>query len=152
MRVTTGWEPFGAANVWSEMSRMREEMDRLFGRYGVGNGRRAETPAYPPLNLWQDENCLYCEAELPGMKLEDLEIYATGGNQLSIKGKREAPAHENGTWLRQERGYGNFARVLTLPQPVDSGKVEAELRNGVLCITLPKREEAKPRRVDVKAG
>lgn len=151
MRVTTGWQPFSAGNVWSEMNRMRDEMERLFGRYGVGNGRQAEAAAYPALNLWQDEDNLYCEAELPGMKLEDLEIYATGGNQLSIKGKREAPSRENARWHRQERGYGSFARVLTLPQPVDSGKVEAEFRNGVLCVTLPKREEAKPHRIKVKA-
>lgn len=150
--LATRWQPFGLGEMWSEMNRLHEEMDRLFGRYGFGDGRRAVAPAYPALNLWQDDDNLYCEAELPGMELADLEIYATGGNQLTIRGKREAPSHEGGTWHRRERGYGSFARVLTLPQDVDAERVEAKFCHGVLCVTLPKREESKPRRIEVKAG
>jgi HSP20 family protein len=144
---STRWQPF--SDLWGEMSRLQEEMNRVFGRSGRGNGYRPS--AYPALDVWQDENNLYVEAELPGMDLNDLEIYVTGGNQLTIKGERKAPSAERGTWHRQERGYGQFSRLLELPQDVDEDKVEAEFRNGVLTISLPKREEAKPRKIAVKS-
>jgi len=84
------------------------------------------------------------------MELGDLEIYVTGGNQLTIKGERKQPKFENATWHRQERGFGEFARVLTLPFPVNADKVQAEFSHGVLKITMPKSEEAKPRKIKVK--
>lgn len=146
--LATRWQPVN--EVWSEMNRLHQEMSRLFDRAGVGAGPRRVAAAYPALNLWEDEDNLYSEAELPGLALEDLEIYVTGGNQLAIKGKRNPPKVEKGTWHRRERGYGQFARALTLPQDVDAEKVEAEFRGGVLCIKMPKREEAKPRRIEVK--
>lgn len=106
--------------------------------------------SYPPLNLREDESNLYVEAEFPGFNLDDLEMYVTGGNQLSIKGERKQPELEQGTWHRQERGYGSFSRLMELPGPVDGDRVSAEFRHGVLTITLPKKEEAKPRRIEVK--
>ncbi|REK29359.1 MAG: Hsp20/alpha crystallin family protein [Planctomycetota bacterium] len=136
---------------WSEMHRLRDEMDRLFGRYGLGNGRRS-VDVFPPVNLWEDADNLYVEAELPGFDLSDLEIFVTGGNQLSVKGGRKRPEHEGGTWHREERGYGNFSRVIELPGNVDSDKVSAEFRAGVLTMTLPKSEELKPRRIEVKGN
>jgi len=148
---TTRWQPFGLGNIWSEMNRLQSEMNRLFDRYGFADGGRRPAPAYPALNLWQDADNLYLEAELPGMELSDLEILVSGGNQLSLKGKREAPSVEKGAWHRQERGYGCFTRSITLPQEVDADKVEAEFQHGVLCVTLPRREGAKPRRIEVKA-
>lgn len=144
---STRWQPF--SDLWSEMNRLQDEMNRVFGRRGNGYGVRAA--GFPALDLWQDGENLYVEAELPGMDLNDLEIYVTGGNQLTIKGERKAPTVEGGTWHRQERGYGSFSRLLELPQDVDEENVEAELRNGVLTITLPKREEAKPRKIAVKS-
>ena len=146
--MLTRWQPLG--DVRNEMSRLHDEMNRLFGRYGNG-GRELARNAYPPLNLWEDEHNLYFEAELPGFKLEDLEIYVNGDNQLSIKGERKPPEMQQGTWHRQERGYGVFARLMELPSPVDSAKVSANFKNGVLTITLPKRDEVKPRKIEVKA-
>jgi HSP20 family protein len=133
------------------MNRLQGEMNRLFDRFGLENGGRRSAPAYPALNLWQDGDNLYVEAELPGMELNDLEMYVSGGNQLSLKGKREAPSIEKGAWHRQERGYGSFTRAITLPQNVDADKVKAEFKHGVLCVTLPKTEDTKPRRIEVKA-
>jgi HSP20 family protein len=134
----------------TEMNRLHDEMNRLFGRYS--NGFREFSPVgYPPMNLWEDENNLYVEAELPGFGLDDLEMYVTGENQLSIKGERKQPELGKGTWHRQERGYGAFSRLMELPGAVDNEKVSAEFKNGVLTITLPKKEEAKPRRIEVKA-
>ena len=145
--MLTPWRTFG--DVRSEMGRLQREMNRLFGRYANGNWAPS-TGGFPPPNLWEDENNLYVEAELPGFNLDNLEMYVSEGNKLSIKGERKHPELENGTWHRQERGFGVFHRLMELPRPVDSDNVSAEFNNGVLTITLPKREEAKPRRIEVK--
>ena len=141
------WQTFG--EFGSEFERLQNEVDRLFGRRGA---LRWLTPAvYPPLNVREDENSLIVEAELPGLELEDLEIYVSGANQLTIKGERKAPAKEDGTWHRRERSSGRFSRELQLPEDVDSEGVVAEFKHGVLTVTLPKREEVKPRRIEVQA-
>jgi HSP20 family protein len=134
----------------AEMNRLHDEMNRLFGR--VGNGVRRLQNVYPPLNLWEDESNLYVEAELPGFHLDDLEMYVTVENQLSVKGERRQPEVKDGTWHRQERGYGSFSRVIELPSAVESDRVTAEFKDGVLTVTLPKKEEAKPRRIEVRAS
>lgn len=138
--LATRWQPFGD---------LMNEMNRVFSRFGMGD--RMLAPAFPALDLWQDADNLYVEAELPGMDLDGLEIYVTGGDQLAIRGRRTPPQLAKGNWHRQERHFGEFTRMLTLPQPVDSERVQAELKCGVLTITLPKRAEARPRRIEVKA-
>jgi HSP20 family protein len=148
--LMTRQRPFG--DVFSDLGLLQNEINRLFDHFGTGGpeGERRVAPSYPALDLWQDADNLYVEAELPGLELDDLEIYVTGGNQLTLKGKRELPEVEGGTWHRRERGFGSFARAITLPNDVDADKVEAALRNGVLAVTLPKHEGAKPRRISVK--
>ena len=148
--LTTRWQPLGM--VWSEMNRLQEETKQWLGRLGLNDPRRLAHSVYPPLNLWEDDNNLYVEAELPELELTDLEIFVKGDNQLSIKGERKQPEPGNGTWHRRERGHGGFSRIGELPQYVDSDKVTAELRHGVLTITLPKRKEARTRRIEVKAS
>jgi HSP20 family protein len=143
---TTRWQPF--ADVRSEMSRLRHDLERVFGRYE--NGGPAAAGGYPLLNLWEDEDNLWIEAELPGMELDTMEILVTGGNRLSIKGERRPPTVEKGAWHRQERGYGAFTRVVDLPCPVNDEGVRAEFKQGVLTIALPKSPQAKPRRIEVK--
>lgn len=146
---STRWQPMGG---WQELHRLHDEMNRLFDRW-AGNGVRGFTRnVYPPLNLWEDDNCLFVEAELPGFELSDLEIFVNGENQLTVKGERKRPEMEKGTWHRQERGFGAFGRVIELPYPVNSDKVSADFKHGVLKITMPKREEVKPRRIEVKAN
>jgi HSP20 family protein len=133
------------------MGRLHEEMSRFFDRWGGTGLRRNGRVEYPALNLWEDDESLFVEAELPGFELDSLEIFVNGDNQLSLKGERKPPEVENGTWHRQERGHGSFQRMIDLPHYVDSSKVTAQLTNGVLTVTLPKREESKPRRIEVKA-
>lgn len=148
--MTVRWRPW--MEMQAEVNRLQDEVNRLFGRWtpaAVGALRRAEFPA---LNLWEDENNLYVEAELPGLELSNLEITVTGGNQLSIKGERPQPTMEKGRWHREERGYGKFSRLVELPFPVCDEKVAAEFKHGVMTITLPKREEAKPRRIEIKVN
>jgi HSP20 family protein len=163
--VNTLWRPFGSdlfepfgSNRWgwadnplAELNRLSAEMDRMFRRFGDGEQSAPQVAAYPALDVWQDENSVYVEGELPGLEVADLEIFVTGGNQLSIRGERKPPAVEGGTWHRQERGYGQFSRLLTLPCDVKTDEVEAEFKDGVLTITMPKSESARPRRLAIKA-
>jgi HSP20 family protein len=134
------------------MNRLQDEMSRLFDRWGGAGPRVVPRNVYPLLNMWEDEGRLYVEAELPGLELDDLEMYVTGENTLSIKGERKQPEVASGTWHRQERGYGAFSRVIELPSPVNNDAVTAQFQHGVLTVTLPKREAAKSRRITVKTG
>jgi HSP20 family protein len=148
--LATRWQPF--ETVWPQMNRLQEEMDQWMGRRGLDDARQFARNIYPPLNLWEDDNNLYVEAELPELELCDLEIFVDGDNQLSIKGEHKQAVQGKGTWHRHERGHGKFSRVGELPHYVDSDKVTAELKHGVLTITLPKRQEAKARRIEIKAS
>lgn len=143
------WNPLW--EMQSEMNRLRGEMDRLFGRSNGGSRQLLSPTEYPALNLWEDDESLFVEAELPGMNLEDLEIFVTGGNQLTISGERKEPASDGVSWHRRERGYGRFTRVIELPVLVNEERVEADFKRGALTIKLPKHEEAKPRRITVNA-
>jgi HSP20 family protein len=140
----TRWQPFSDLN--HELSRVQQELNRAFNRSQRGN----VTGVFPAINIWQAQAHLILEAELPGMELNDLEIYVDGENQLTIKGNRRVTEQSNGTWHRRERGFGEFRRTIELPNLVDPAKVEAVLKNGILKITLPKKEELMPRKIDVK--
>jgi HSP20 family protein len=146
--LTTRWQPFTQER--NALSRLQEQMNRVFDSFGLGDGGQSGLTAYPALNVWQDADRVYAEAELPGLSLQELEIYVTGGNQLAIKGERNLPALQGGVWHRQECGYGPFLRVLPLPVDVDANKVEARLSNGILTITMPKSEMARPKKIPVK--
>lgn len=110
--------------------------------------RRMETdlPVYPALNLWEDADRFVVEAELPGVKPEAVDIQVVDG-VLTLKASRETP---DAAYLRRERMSGAFVRSIELPAGVDADRVEAALRDGILTITLPKAEAAKPRRIPVK--
>jgi HSP20 family protein len=142
------WQPYSP--LWGQLQQMQSEMNRLFDRWG-GAGGVPGGAGYPAVNVWEDADSVFVEAELPGLDLKDLEIYVTGGNQLSIKGERKQVNPGKGIWHRQERGFGTFTRLLTLPFEVNADKVEARLENGVLFIKLAKQESAKPRKISVKA-
>jgi HSP20 family protein len=136
--------------VWNQLQQVQDEMNRLFDRWGGGNVFGGPS-GFPALNVWEDGNELYVEAELPGLDLKDVEIYVSGGNRLTLKGERKARPPEKGVWHRQERVFGSFNRSLTLPFPVDADKVDARLENGVLHVQLTKHESARPRKIPVKA-
>jgi HSP20 family protein len=144
------WQP--SFDLRSEFNKLQEEMDRMFGRWGVNPRSLMGRNLFPAVNIWEDSGNLYVEAELPGLELGDLEIYVTGQNQLSLKGQRKLHEASGTAWHRQERGVGSFGRVIELPSPVNSEAVTANLTDGVLLITLPKREEVKPRRIEVKSA
>jgi len=134
--------------VWRSLDEMQHEDNRVFDRwgqhpFGIGD--------FPALNVWEQDEALHVEAELPGLELRDLEIFVTGHNQLTLKGERKAPIVEKGVAHRQERAFGKFVRTVTLPYAVDENAVEARFDNGILKIRLPKHETAKPRKIEIKA-
>jgi HSP20 family protein len=136
------------------LAQLRDEMDRLvsdfFGTSAAAPARRAwRTQSFPALNVWEEGDVIYAEAEVPGLKQEDLEISVVG-TDLTIHGRRGGEPREGVSYHRQERGAGEFNRVLRLPDEVDATKVEATLTDGVLLIKLPKAESAKPRKIKVK--
>jgi len=131
-----------------------EEVQNVFESFDhlASGGQPQFSPAsFPALNAWSDEDHFYLEAELPGMSLDDLEIFVSEGQVVTIKGRRTASQIENGNWLRRERGSGTFERRVQLPGAINQEGVEATLKQGVLTITLPKALELRPKRISVKA-
>jgi HSP20 family protein len=133
---------------------LRDEMDRLFTEFfGESLGRPAwrgfDRDVYPTLNVWEDSQAFHAEADVPGVRMEDLEV-SVKGDELTIRGERRGPEVKDGAWLHLERGEGSFCRVLRLPAEVDEKKIDATLQNGVLRITLLKAEQARPRRIEIR--
>ena len=115
--------------------------------------RRFAHSVFPPLNDMEDDSNLYVEAELPELELSDLEIIVNGDNQLSIKGERKQPERENGRWhiarseaMAASRGSASCRSTWTVTRSRPNSNT------GVLTITLPKRKEARARRIEVKAS
>lgn len=131
---------------------LRHEVERLFGDFSRQTPLAGWVPGmqYPAVNVWETEHDVFVEAEIPGVKESDLEIFVVG-EELTIKGKRfDAP--EGTAFHRQERGVGPFARVVRLPVEVDADKVDARLREGILEIRLPKTATARPRKIHVNVA
>src|SRR5207248_6446314 len=114
-----------------------------------GGGRWAGVG--PAVNVWADDYAVFVEADLPGIDPAKLDVAVTEGNLLTIQGERPEVDLPNAVWHRQERGHGTFVRELTLPTLVEADKVDARYENGVLRLTLPKAEAAKPRKIAVRA-
>jgi HSP20 family protein len=133
---------------------LRDEMDRLLTGF-FGPTAEGVLPAVfrsqPAANVWEQGDALQVEMELPGIKSDQVDISVAGG-ELSVKINRPEVAQEGVVYHRRERSVGSFARMLKLPVEVDANRVEAELRDGVLFITLPKAESAKPRKINVASA
>jgi HSP20 family protein len=106
---------------------------------------------FPPVNVTQDDENFYIRAEIPGLKPSEISISALR-NRVSLSGNREIPReHDRVSYHRRERAEGTFNRTVTLPTEVDSERIDARYAAGILTLTLPKAEEAKPRQITVKA-
>jgi HSP20 family protein len=129
------WPTFG------RLANLQDELDRLF---------EAPLTAWAPaLDVHEDKDSFSVRVELPGMKREDIEVSLHDG-ALVISGERTAEKiHEDTEVHRQERHYGKFSRALTLPAAVSGDKVKAQYKDGILTVTLPKAEEAKPKAITV---
>lgn len=136
-------------NDWMPLTRLQHEMNRLFEDFFQDMPvDRGYATGYPGVNLWEDGEAAYLEAELPGLSMEDIEVLVTG-NEVTINGERKIAGVENASYHRRERGTGRFSRTLTLPWEIDPEKVQAKLHDGVLTVTLPKSETARPKKVKV---
>lgn len=110
---------------------------------------RSSRPWSPPVDILETENDLVLKADLPDVQSSDIDIQVEN-QTLTIKGERKFEHDENGTgYHRIERSYGTFVRSFSVPSTVDTEKVSADYKNGVLTVKLPKKETAKPRQVKV---
>ena len=140
---------FQRPGILQEMDQLQREMNRLFN--AANQGRVLNSPNYPAVNIWANEEGQIVSAEMPGVHAEDIDIDVTG-DALSISGERRPDeVAREARYHRRERSYGSFSRTVQLPFMVDTNKVEASFKNGVLLITLPRAEADKPRKITVKS-
>ncbi len=146
------WDPY------SDTMSLREAMDQLFQNALIGFGPwqgssgQQRTNASFPIDLTENDDNFVVKASLPGMDPNDLEVMVQD-NVLTIQGEMKSEEeNKDERYHLRERRWGSFSRSIGLPSNVDAGKVQAEYENGVLCLTLPKTEEAKPRRIQIKGG
>lgn len=149
LRRSLNWPTLNYASPFSDLSRLRTQMDQLFD--GLSGAPQTQTAGvFPLINVTEDKDAYRIRAELPGVKTDDLEITVTG-KSLAISGERKIAEETNGAkYHRRERESGSFRRMVSLPGPINADKVEATCKNGVLTLALPKADEAKPRQITVK--
>jgi HSP20 family protein len=139
---------FRRPSIWQEMDQLQREMNRLFD--ASTKERVFNSPGYPAVNIWTNEDGQIISAEMPGVHPEDIEIDVTGDG-LSISGERKQDeVAKEAHYHRREISYGSFSRTIQLPFMVDTNKVEASFKNGVLMISLPRAEADKPKKITVK--
>jgi HSP20 family protein len=142
------WEPF--RNLLS----LQERMNRLFEESASGLSRGQEEDwsmgAWAPaVDIYEHGTDVVLKAELPGVEPKDVDIRIEN-NVLTLRGERKVDTEvKKESYHRVERSYGTFSRAFTLPSTVDTANVKAEYKDGVLRITLPKREEAKPKQIQI---
>ena len=143
------WEPF------RDLISTQREFDRLFREAfspATGGGEVSTRTWAPPVDIYEDGDNLVLKAELPGINPDDVEVRVED-NTLYMKGERKFEKEvKEENYHRVERAYGTFARTFSLPNSIDSDKVAASYKDGVLTLTLPKKEEAKPKKIKINIG
>jgi HSP20 family protein len=144
----TRFDPF------RELTTLQDRMNRLFGDVYLRDEDIAQRGNWvPPVDIFETAGRdLVIKVELPDVNREDVEV-TVENNTLTLRGEKKLPADvKEEQFRRVERRYGTFTRSFTLPNTVDSGKVSAEFKNGVLTVKLPFKEEAKPRTINVEVA
>ena len=142
------WSSFDT-NLFDEYRRLESEMDQLFGRGGSPAGIRAmRRGTFPPINVGSTPERVDVYLFAAGLDPKSLDI-SIQQNLLVVSGDRKLPINEEADYYRQERFDGEFRRVITLPDDVDPDRVEAKYRDGVLQITVQRREAARARQITV---
>lgn len=152
MPALVRWEPF------RQMRRMHDMLDRAFdeGLYSDTSDGLTLYEGLAPVDVYQTDDAIVVKASLPGVKPEDIDISVTG-DTLTIRGEvHEESSNGNGNgdarqYHVRERRWNRYARSITLPSMVDTSKAEAEIEDGIVTLTIPKAEEAKPRQISVKS-
>ena len=144
----TRWEPFEG------LTALRRELDRLFEDFSQGSGslRFWERAAEPAVEISDTAAAVVVKAQLPGVKKDDLQLTITE-NALTVKGEmKEEEKKEDKNYHRQEFRYGAFVRTIALPAPVQAEKATAQLKDGVLEVTMPKSAPAKVQQIPIQAS
>lgn len=137
------------SSLQSEMNRM---FDRFFGGWDLSEYGSATGAWMPPIDLSETADKIIIKAEIPGIDPKEIDI-SIQGDTLTIKGEKKEEKEEKGkNYYRMERRYGSFSRSIDLPASVDTNKVSAEYKNGILEINLQKKEEVKPTQITVKVS
>jgi HSP20 family protein len=137
------WDPF------RNLMGMKRDLDRFFGDYDDESPTTASLWR-PAVDIFETKDNLVMRAELPGMSRDDVKI-SVENNVLTLRGERKfSDEIKRENYHRVERAYGSFCRSFTLPAEVDRTGIEARFENGVLEVTMPRREEAKPKQIDIK--
>ncbi len=143
--------PRGGLRPWRPGWDLQDEFSRFFDDFGNGRGF-VEEDFTPPIDIRETDDAYIVEADVPGMKKEDVHI-EVNDDVLTIKGERKSEHEEKrDDYHRIERQHGSFRRTVTIPGGFQYDAVKAKFKDGVLRVTLPKREDAKPRRIEVKAS
>jgi len=141
-----GWNP------WRDLMALQEEVNRLFNETLAPATSPAlfEGDLVPPLDILRDKEKYVVRVDLPGVNKDDIDLSVVNG-RLFIRGQKKQTAEEKaGSYYRNERVFGSFERVVEFPDPIDPEKITARFVDGVLEITAPIREEAKPRQVAIE--
>jgi HSP20 family protein len=132
-------------DLFRDLRSVEDEFDRMTGR------AFSRDTWVPPLDVRESEDRFEVTVDLPGLAPGDVNVTFEDG-MLSISGKREFSSEDRGdTWHRIERSFGTFARSMRLPQTADTERIEATFDNGVLAVSVPKSEQAKPRTIEVRS-
>jgi HSP20 family protein len=147
MRTLTRWEPFRGANT------LQDQVNRLFNDVLERTSEESNLTAWAPsVDIYETEHELVVKADLPEVDPKDLDIRVEN-NILTIRGERKFEKNVNQeNYLRVERAYGSFARSFTLANTVNAEAIKADYQNGVLTLSIPKKEEAKPKQIKVNVG
>jgi len=136
-----------------EMAVLQDRVNRVFGDLSrrFDDDVTARGAWVPPVDIYEnDQHELVLKAELPDLKREDIDIRVEN-NALTLSGQKKAEEEVNeDRYHRIERTYGHFSRTFSLPNTVDTGKIAAEYKNGVLTVRLPQREDARPKQIQVQ--
>ena len=141
------------SNPMWEMQNIARDMNRFMrDTFSQENRPRVEIGDFKPrIDVIEDENALYFEAEIPGVKKEDVKVSVNEENILMIKGNKKFERKDEAkTCCRNERSYGEFMRSFQLPENTDPEKISANYENGILTLTVPKMEPVKPKEKEVK--
>jgi HSP20 family protein len=153
MNTLTRWQPQYAMwpATFGRLTDLRDEIDRLFEEPLAELTRSSQLLSgwTPALDLFEDKDKVYVRVELPGMKKEEINLSMHNGS-LSVSGERKSEeTFKDADVYRAERFFGRFQRTVTLPTAVAADKVKAEYKDGMLTVTLPKAEEAKPKHIEL---
>ncbi|WP_456324989.1 Hsp20/alpha crystallin family protein [Desulfonauticus submarinus] len=124
------------------------QFDRIFDEFFRPSVISQKRIAYPPINIYEDDDKIYVYSELPGLEIEDIELTLTDGS-LVLKGERKI---EQGNYYRQERPTGVFQRIINLNVPIDADNIKAKMKNGLLEIILPKSTANKPKKIEIESN